>query len=274
MTSSFGPIGAALLALALAACVQNGAFNDPVATSGATGSTSGPGPTTGEPTTGEPTGTAPLTTSSEPGSGSEGATGSTGTSTTGPVSGSSGTSDTGDTTAAVDPSSDSGDTTAASDTDPACEGPAEDLCAVDEAAPGYQICQRSTTWDQAQAACEARCMRLVVLDEGESDALFNVLRADLTPQDMQEDLQGGAQENWERASWWIGGHKIGGVYTWLDGVPMPPTGTGGWSPGNPDVADNTACVVLAVFGKGGANGDWFDRDCNTPTHRFVCEPIP
>lgn len=268
MTSSFGPIGAALLALALTACVQNGAFNDPAATSGATGSTSGPGPTSSGPTTGEPTGSQPPT--SEPGSGSEGATGSTGTSTTGP--GSSGTSDT---TAAIDPSSDSGETTAATDTGPACEGPAEDLCAVDEAAPGYQICQRVATWDQAQAACEARCMRLVVLDAAESDALFDVLRAGLTPEDMQADMTiGDGQEFSERASWWIGGHKIGGVYTWLDGVPMPATGTGGWSPGNPDVADNTACVVLAVFGKGGANGDWFDRDCNNPPHRFICEPVP
>jgi hypothetical protein len=137
----------------------------------------------------------------------------------------------------------------------------------------YLICEESGTWEQARAACEARCARLVILDEVESAELVAALRAQMTDEDIKQEQDGGDQTVWPRASWWLGGRKVNGEYLWLDGAPMPPKGTGGWYSNDPDIAGDDACAVLGVFGKGDDNGKWFDRSCKDVAYRSICEPL-
>lgn len=265
MTSRLVQLCAALAALA--ACVQNGAYDPSGATTSGQAS-SGPPGTTGETTSPTTSGTSSTSEAS-----GQGATGSTGdTTTTGALVTTTGATTTGAGTIAVDSSSDGGESTVASSTGPGCADPPEDMCEVDPMLPDYRICERVATWDEARAACEARCMQLVVLDEPESDLLFAVLQARKTAADLAEEQMGGDFLQSVRASWWIGGHKQDGVYVWVDGSPMPPKGTGGWYSNDPDEQGAEACAILAVFGKGNDNGLWFDRSCSQPPHRFVCEP--
>jgi len=167
-------------------------------------------------------------------------------------------------------------TEGASSTGPgACAGEEGDLCTPQQIVGGktHLICERVGTWEQARAACEARCARLAVLDEAESAAIFAALRTLMTAEDMTQEQSGEESSTMSRASWWIGGHKVDGGYQWLDGTPMPPNGTGGWNSGDPNQDGPDGCVVLGVFGKGDANGKWFDRNCVDVPYRSICEPL-
>jgi len=153
-----------------------------------------------------------------------------------------------------------------------CGGAAEDLCVTQEiAGRSYLVCERLSSWEEARLACEARCAQLVILDELENAEIFAALRQQMTSEDIAQEQGGGDQTVMPRASWWIGGRKVEGAYLWLDGTPMPPKGTGGWSGNDPDIDGDDACATLGVFGKGDTNGKWFDRGCDTVPYRFVCE---
>lgn len=155
-----------------------------------------------------------------------------------------------------------------------CAGDPADLCVAQEiGGQSYLICERIETWEQARLTCEARCARLAIVDEPESAAIFAWLRDQMSAEDMVQDTSGADQVTMQRASWWLGGHKVAGVYQWLDGTPMPPTSTGGWAPTNPDMAGDDGCVVLGVFAKAAENGKWFDRSCIDVPYRSICEPL-
>jgi len=156
-----------------------------------------------------------------------------------------------------------------------CPGTEGDLCTSQQiGGQTYLLCDKHQTWAEARLACEARCARLAILDEPESAVLLTALRAQMTDADKQEEMSGVDQIPLPRASWWIGGHKVDGVYQWLDATPMPPKGTGGWNSNDPDIDSPEACVVLVVYGKGeGGNGKWFDRLCGDVPYRAICEPL-
>ncbi len=156
----------------------------------------------------------------------------------------------------------------------ACAGTEGDLCAPQQIGDQtYLICDKHGTWEEARLLCEARCARLVILDEAESAAIYAALREQMTAEDIAQEMSGADSVTMPRASWWIGGHKVDGAYQWLDGTPMPPKGTGGWYSNDPDMEGPEGCAVLGVFGKGEANGKWFDRGCLDVPYRPICEPL-
>lgn len=258
----------AVAGLSLAGCLQiNTGFDPPGA-----GSSAATGADTGDPTSGASTDAGVTQTGAASTSGSGGLTGD---GTTGAVAQTTGTA----TTAAVETTTD----TTASDatTDPGdsttggavCEGVAEDLCESQQVGPrSYLLCHRHSTWDEARTLCEGRCQQLARLEPEESLALMQVLRSQMTDDDIKQEQQGGDQISMTRASWWIGGHRPADTFEWLDGTPMPPKGTGGWGPNDPDGSDTDDCVVLGVFAKEDENGKWFNRDCEAVPYRFVCAP--
>ena len=154
----------------------------------------------------------------------------------------------------------------------ACAGDPGDLC-VPQQIGGlhYLLCDKHATWDEARLICEARCARLVVLDEVESAVIFTHLRAQMTPEDIMQEMSEADQVVMPRASWWIGGRWVDGNYVWLDGTPMPAKGTGGWYSNEPDAPGADSCAALGVFAKAEANGKWFDRSCTAVPYRPLCE---
>lgn len=246
--------GAAMVAtsLGLGGClIVNGAFDASAGASSSGGSSSGdPGTSSGAP----------------------------GTSSSGGASAGSGGADA--SSSGVDVSGDGTDATTltssgSSSTGPdACPGLAGDLCVLQSiGGQDYWICEQIATWEEARLACEARCARLTILDEARSAQILTALRAQMTAEDIAAEMSGEDSVAMPRASWWIGGHKVDGAYQWLDGTPMPPKGTGGWYSNDPDMDGPDGCVVIGVFGKGDANGKWFDRDCSSVPHRAICDPL-
>lgn len=253
--------GAAVVAasLGLGGClVVNGAFE---AAEGE-GSGSSSGSPDGSSTTALSGGSAEPGTSSGEGSGGASASSSS-SSSTGSDASSSGEA-TG-TTTSTDSSSTGPD---------ACAGLDGDQCSLQSiGGQDYWTCERVGTWEEARLACEARCARLAILDEAESAALLTALRDQMTAEDIAQEMSGEDSVAMPRASWWIGGHKVDGAYQWLDGTPMPAKGTGGWYSNDPDIDGADGCVVIGVFGKGDANGKWFDRPCGDVPHRSICDPL-
>ena len=164
--------------------------------------------------------------------------------------------------------------TAAGTTGPGCEGTPADQCGPLQQIAGrsYRFCERLSTWDEAKGLCAGRCEHLVKLDMLSALAVLATLRVQMTEQDMQEEQSGGEQTAMPRASWWIGGHRQGDGFVWLDGTPLPPNGTGGWGPNDPDGGDTDQCVAFGVYAKEQDNGKWFDRNCVAVPYRFICEP--
>lgn len=188
-------------------------------------------------------------------------TGAADTTTTGAADTTTGTGDadatTGDGTTGVDP----------------CAGAPDDMCVPQQVGPrSYLLCHRNSTWDEARTLCEGRCQALARLEPEESLALMQVLRSQMTDEDIKEEQNAGDQTSLVRASWWIGGHRPDADFVWLDGTAMPAKGTGGWGPNDPDGPDTDDCVVLGVYAKEDDNGKWFNRDCKLVPYRFVCEP--
>ncbi len=249
--------------LGLGGClVVNGAF-EPVGDSASASGSSGSTVATGS--------------SGDPGTGTSGASeGSGGASeSAGVVTSSSGGTTSGGTTSETT-SGTSGETTAeASSTGPdPCAGDPTDLCTPQQiAGQSYLFCDKHGTWEEARLICEARCARLVVLDEVESAAVFTELRAQMTAEDLMAEQDGGDQVPMPRASWWIGGRWVDGTYVWMDGTMMPAKGTGGWYSNDPDAPGADSCVALGVFAKGEGNGKWYDRSCMAVPYRPICEPL-
>ncbi len=164
----------------------------------------------------------------------------------------------------------SGETTAPG----ACAGDPGDLCVPQQiGGQNYLVCDKHGTWEEGRLVCEARCARLVILDQVESAAIFAALRAQMTPEDLMQEMSGADQVVMPRASWWIGGHWVDGAYVWMDGTPMPAQSTGGWSSNQPDGPGDDSCAALGVFAKGEGNGQWFDRSCTAVPYRPLCEPL-
>lgn len=189
-------------------------------------------------------------------------------------SASASSSSSGGTTSVTTSETTSGGTTAdGSSTGPdACAGDPGDLCVPQQiGGQNYLVCDKHGTWEEGRLVCEARCARLVVLDEVESAAIFAVLRAQMTPEDLMQEMSGADQVPMPRASWWIGGRWVDGTYVWMDGTPMPAKGTGGWNSNDPDAPGDDNCAALGVFAKGEGNGKWFDRSCTTVPYRPLCE---
>ena len=145
----------------------------------------------------------------------------------------------------------------------------------------YLRCEEPVPWAEAVAGCERRCARLVTFtehgpnDDPESQKLTIELRFLMSDQDDDEEQalaenDGVGQPQSVRASWWIGGHRPEDAWIWLGGDPMPAESKGGWAEKHPTAESTSTCAALAVFGLGGDNGRWFDRDC-TMQHRYICE---
>lgn len=245
----------------LAGCLKDNPGFDETTTAGATvGASATAGSTALAPTTDASSSGAP-TTSADPQDPSTAPVDATTTATTDATTTSTTTATTTDATTTATT------TGGACATDGTCE-------AVEISGDAYLLCEQTVTWPLARAACEAQCMRLVILDEPENAALYAELVARMTDEDelAAPMLNPVSQPENTRASWWIGGEKQDDVWQWLDGTPMPPPSTGGWSPDNPDINGSFACAALAVWGKAQNDGKWFDRDCEGLTYRFVCEP--
>jgi hypothetical protein len=200
------------------------------------------------------------------------------TSTTGPVD---------PTTGLVDPTTGLVDPTTGDPTDATTGGPCEpDLMAapcmmLSINGNNYLMCEQPVGWTEAVVGCEQRCARLVMFTEHgpnadpESEKLLFELRTLMNDNDKAEEQEleqdeGAAQPQSERASWWIGGHRPAGEWVWLTGEPMPAQSKGGWAEQHPGQGIAAACAALAVYGLGGDNGRWFDRDCMMK-HRYLCE---
>ena len=85
-------------------------------------------------------------------------------------------------------------------TGPDCLGEGGACVSQQIAGETYLICEESGTWEQARAACEARCARLAILDEVESAELVAALRAQMTDEDIKQEQDGGDQTVWPRAA--------------------------------------------------------------------------
>ncbi|MEZ4449780.1 MAG: C-type lectin domain-containing protein [Nannocystaceae bacterium] len=134
-------------------------------------------------------------------------------------------------------------------------------------------CLAPTSWAKAEGACESICGRLAIApDDDARGDLYAEFFGLLTPEE-----QGMAtiddQPSVSAASIWVGACASEGVFAWIDGTPMPAAlGMFGWGPQDPDEPPSS-CVVLVLYGKGGANGYWHDRAPDL-LYRFACEAAP
>lgn len=195
-----------------------------------------------------------------------------GTGGSGSGDGSDGATTTGETTGAI------GESTGVDEGDGYCDPMEQELqkC-VPLGNTGLRLCETVSTWGDAVAACERICGRLAIVHDDQRAAVHAALEAMMTEQDTIDEQNIGqgidsVTAN-RRSSVWIGARTdmAQGAYAWIDGSPMPAAwDMFGWGPTDPDYSG--LCVVIGVFGKGGDDGEYFDRQCGMEPYRYLCDP--
>ncbi len=138
----------------------------------------------------------------------------------------------------------------------------------------YLFCQKALDYGAAEAACEAYCGHLPVIESVEENTALHVTLLDtaFTPYDEFAVEPGQLlQGTFPPLSRWIGARidfdNFPFQWKWNDGEPVE---GGLWGPGEPDITGT--CAAMAVWGAGDGNSRWFSRICEDAVpYRFVCE---